>query len=337
MIFRFSLKALITLWTVICSPLVLAHNFSPSLLEIVEEGNGSYHALIKQSPKQADTERITPVFPPHCKRTGEISRSRTTGYQLTEMQFDCGIEGLSLGPLGADGLGDSNTSVVLRLLRADGGSFSAVLNRNRTRVDIPENPSNISVFRDYFLLGANHLIVGMDHLLFLFALVLLVQHFKPLVAVVTAFTLGHATSVVAVSLGLFSVASHWVEVFIALSIILLAMDVYLKNKNQPGTRYLVLLCVAFGILHGMGFASALEITNLATSDKAVALLSFNLGIEAVQVAVVLFLGTLLYILFGLLHIREPGVLKPAGVALGAIAGMWLWERLVISAAALNLL
>jgi hydrogenase/urease accessory protein HupE len=335
--YRLSLIALITLWTVICSPLVLAHNFSPTLLEIMEEENSNYHTIIKQSSRQADTEQITPVFPPHCKRVGEISLSRTTEYQLTEMQFHCGIEGLSLGPLGADGLEDSNTSVVLRLLRADGGSFSAVLNRTRNRVEIPENPSDISVFRDYFLLGAKHLIVGMDHLLFLLALVLLVQQVKPLVAVITAFTLGHACSVVVISLGLFNVASHWVEVFIALSIIVLAMDVYLKNKNQRGKRYLVLLCVAFGILHGMGFASALEITNLATSDKAIALLSFNLGIEAVQLAVVLFLGTLLYILFDLLHVREPNVLKPAGIALGAIAGMWLLERLLVSAAALNLL
>jgi len=210
----------------------------------------------------------------------------------------------------------------------DGASFTAVVKASEPAVVIPADSSLGRVFVDYFVYGMEHLVTGLDHLLFLAALVLLVQHLRPLIAVVTSFTLGHAASVVLVTLEVMSVPSHWVEIFIALSIVLLSLDVFFRALERRRAYRIVLLCTAFGVLHGMGFASALDIGDLARLDKAVALLAFNLGIEAVQVLIVTVVALLLWLLFTRVRVPERALLQPAACLIGVVGALWFWERLL---------
>lgn len=307
-----------------------AHSMSPTLLEINEEESGLYQLSIRQPLKLAKKQLIAPLFPPHCHRVGVDKESYFTLYRRIDFRLDCGELGLSRQKISLPSLKARGFPVVLKFRHLGGANITAVLNARSSEIVIPDEPALLDVFSDYFILGGEHLLSGVDHLLFLAALVLLLQRFKALVAVITAFTLGHALSVVLVTLGIFTIASALVEIFIALSIVYLCLDIYFKEQHQRRLRQTALLCSVFGVLHGMGFASALNIADLSQGDKALALLAFNLGIEAVQLLVVTVSAVLLFILFRWCSVPERRVLKPAAMLIGAAGGFWFWERLFVA-------
>ncbi|NND66874.1 MAG: hypothetical protein HKN19_04725 [Halioglobus sp.] len=305
-----------------------AHSLSPSLVELVEVDGAEYAMRIKQPLKRAQVEAVDALFPAECATVGEWDERRTLDSRILEGRVTCGGTSLAGNLLSFPRLAQSAASLVLKVRWQSGASFTAVVRASDPTVVVPAGSSLARVFRDYFVFGMGHLVTGLDHLAFLAALVLLVQRLRPLIAVVTAFTLGHALSVVLVTLGVVSVSSHWVEIFIALSIVVLALDVYFREREQRGVLRTVLLCVAFGVLHGMGFASALDIADLARLDKAVALLAFNLGIELVQVFIVSGIAALLWLLFTRARVPQGALLKTSACLIGVLGALWFWERLL---------
>lgn len=181
----------------------------------------------------------------------------------------------------------------------------------------------------YLVLGGEHILFGIDHLLFVLGLLLLVRGAWPLVKTITAFTVAHSLTLGAAVLGYVPVDSGPVEAAIALSIVLLAREIVVRRR---GAVHLVhrkpwLVAFVFGLLHGLGFAGALGEIGLRAGDIPLALLFFNAGVEAGQLA---FVGVVL-----LVHrLARPRVrallprLEPAlGYALGALAMLWLIDRL----------
>jgi hydrogenase/urease accessory protein HupE len=189
--------------------------------------------------------------------------------------------------------------------------------------------SRMRLMRRYFVLGAEHIAFGIDHLLFVLGLVLLVRGPGSLVKTITAFTIAHSLTLGGAVMGLISVDSGAVEATIALSIVLLAREVV---KGAHGERHLVhrrpwLVAGAFGLLHGFGFAGALGDIGLRAPDIPLALLFFNLGVEAGQLV---FVAALLAVNSGLRLRHRKGAprLEPAlGYALGIVATFWFMERL----------
>lgn len=145
----------------------------------------------------------------------------------------------------------------------------------------------------FFALGWWHILSGWDHLAFLAALLLSTRGLKPLLWVVTAFTLAHSITLALVVLDVIRVAAiaHYIEPLIALSIAFVAAD-NLLHLNRPRTRALESL--VFGLVHGLGFAGFLQESLLATSSRVPALALFNLGVEAGQLAVVAVAAALLH-------------------------------------------
>jgi len=188
--------------------------------------------------------------------------------------------------------------------------------------------SSTGLAKDFFLLGIEHIGFGFDHLLFVFGLLLLVRGFGPLVATITAFTVAHSLTLAAAVLGLVPVSPGPVEAAIALSIVLLAREIV---TGQRGERHLVhrapwLVAFGFGLLHGLGFAGALGQIGLRGDDLPVALFSFNVGVEAGQLA---FVGVLLAVnqmVPGRARHRIPKLELALGYGLGALAMFWFFGR-----------
>ncbi|MEH7549086.1 HupE/UreJ family protein [Neobacillus vireti] len=175
----------------------------------------------------------------------------------------------------------------------------------------------------FFKLGMLHILTGYDHLLFLLALLFRKQTFKQYAAIVTAFTIAHSISLSLAVLGWVTLPSRFVEAAIAFSICYVAAE----NIFRKEIRYRWSITFLFGLIHGLGFATILKEMSIPKSHLAVALLNFNLGIEAVQLTIVLLLLPLLSYLFKL---RNSGKIVVYGsyaiVALGAI---WLFQRIFL--------
>ena len=145
-------------------------------------------------------------------------------------------------------------------------------------------PSTFDIAAAYLTLGIEHVLLGIDHLLFVLAMLILVRGSRRLIWTVTAFTVAHSITLAAAALGLVRVAPGPVEAVIALSIVFVAMEIVHARRSRPGIseRRPWIVAFAFGLLHGFGFAGALAEVGLSDHTIPLALLFFNLGVEAGQ-------------------------------------------------------
>ncbi|RKP53992.1 HupE/UreJ family protein [Cohnella endophytica] len=173
----------------------------------------------------------------------------------------------------------------------------------------------------FFVLGMNHILSGYDHLLFLFSLLIARQTFKQYSGTITAFTIAHSITLALTVTGVIDISSRIVEPLIALSICYVALDNLIRKK----VSYRWVLTFFFGLIHGMGFADILKEMNIPKSELAVNLISFNVGIETVQVTIVAMVLPALALLYRWKHSRHV-VVACSAVAL-ILGGLWLVERI----------
>jgi hydrogenase/urease accessory protein HupE len=229
----------------------------------------------------------------------------------------------------------SLAGVVVLARWVDGSEASSYFRGDAGVVEVPlaqldaEAGSVGRLLGSYFVLGAEHILLGIDHLLFVLGLLLLVRGAWPLVKTITAFTVAHSVTLGMAVLGIVPVQSGPVEAAIALSIVLLAREIVMGERGRTSLVHSRpwIVAFAFGLLHGLGFAGALGEIGLRSADVPLALLSFNLGVEAGQLA---FVGVLLlvYRLVGTaVRARIPQLEPALGYALGALATLWFIDRL----------
>jgi hydrogenase/urease accessory protein HupE len=309
------LGVLFTLGVVFAAPLALAHSFDTSTLTLTELSAGRFAVQWQTTAKTLQGLREPARYPAACHERGS--------------ELDCGPTGL-VGAIEFPWLrgGQSRVTVLIdwldgsRLLRiVDGGSPSL------TVYGIPKGAGIrflVPVARDYTRLGVEHILTGVDHLMFVLAVTLLVRNRRALLLAVTAFTLAHSLTLAATVLGLLRLPSAAVETTIALSIVLACTEC-LRPADSLARRAPWVVTFAFGLLHGMGFASALLETGLPAEHVPSALLFFNVGVELGQlVAIAAFLGV------GWLVTRierRPAWLTRAFVyAMGVTAAYWSLDR-----------
>ncbi|TDF88357.1 HupE/UreJ family protein [Paenibacillus piri] len=173
----------------------------------------------------------------------------------------------------------------------------------------------------FFMLGINHILSGYDHLLFLFSLLIARQTFKQYAAMITAFTIAHSITLTLTVLGWINMPAAIVEPAIALSICYVAVE----NMLSKRITYRWLLTFLFGLVHGMGFADILKEMDIPGGELAADLISFNVGIEVVQVTLVAILLPLLVIVHRWEHSKR--VVLASSAAAFAMGGIWLAERI----------
>jgi hydrogenase/urease accessory protein HupE len=177
----------------------------------------------------------------------------------------------------------------------------------------------------YIVLGIEHILGGIDHLLFVLALLFLVGFNRRLLWTITAFTVAHSLTLALSALGWLTLRSPPVEATIALSIVLVAGEA-LHTQPTLSRRWPAVVAFLFGLVHGLGFAGALKEIGLPENHLVIALLSFNVGVEFGQLLVV----GVAYLVVRTLA-RWPAVNRaraPALYAIGSIAAYWSIGRIV---------
>ncbi|MEQ9563465.1 MAG: HupE/UreJ family protein, partial [Woeseiaceae bacterium] len=269
------------------STTAIAHEVRPAYLRIadISESNGANHyEFLWRVPSGGEVPlTIFVVLPEECPAVGEPSAWTDGGVRIEKWISRCdgGLTGktVTIGDLTA-----SVTDVLVRYERLDGTAQVVRLTPTSPDFVATESESITEVAATYAFLGVEHILLGIDHLLFVLALLLIVDGWRKLVATVTSFTVAHSITLGAATLGLVKVPQAPVEAVIALSILFVAMEIVHWRQGRPGLtrQWPWIVAFAFGLLHGFGFAGALSSIGLPDHAIPVALLFFNLGVEAGQ-------------------------------------------------------
>jgi hydrogenase/urease accessory protein HupE len=267
--------------------LARAHPLAPALLELKELEGDRYAVLWRTSVARVQGANVQPQLPSACRALGPARRSAEDNQsQVLRWEVQCGPGGLVGQTLAVSGLERSRISVILRLQPRQGEVVTRLLDLDQPSYTVPTPATPPPVFRGYLQLGIEHLLLGFDHVLFVLGLLLLVRHSRLLVATVTAFTLGHSVTLALATLGFVRVNPALTELAIAASIMVLALELLRPNPHSLLRRRPWLVALAFGLLHGLGFAGALAEVGLPAGEIPQALLAFNLGIELAQLLLV---------------------------------------------------
>jgi hydrogenase/urease accessory protein HupE len=317
--------ALTLLALVVAQPAV-AHELRPGFLEITEVDTALYDVRFKVPARGAMRLRMQPRFPDDCERKSmEREHAGTAFIDRFALACDQPLTGRAVV---IDGLAQTFTDVVVRVSHPDGSVQTARPTPDQPFFTITGAPTWTDTARTYFLLGVQHILMGVDHLLFVLALVLLVRNRWMLVKTITAFTVAHSITLAAAALGWAEAAQAPVEAVVALSIVFTAAEVPRAGAQGSSLARASpwIVAFAFGLLHGFGFGGALKEIGLPQSDVPLALLTFNLGVEAGQLLFVAAVLALRASLSRLLAMPMPALRPVMAYSIGAIAAFWAIER-----------
>jgi hydrogenase/urease accessory protein HupE len=216
----------------------------------------------------------------------------------------------------------------LPLVGASAGMPSDSAGAAEVAPSAPEEESDLPSAAAFIRLGVEHIWMGYDHLLFLFALLIVCRSFRSIVAIVTCFTLAHSLTLALATLDLVHLPSRWVEPLIAASIVFVGAENLIRRGQEPPGRWA--LTFAFGLVHGFGFASVLRDLGVGGGGQGILmpLFTFNLGVELGQVAIAAIILPIVWRLRKNEKFVARGV--PALSAAVALMGLyWLLERTVL--------
>ena len=304
-----------------------AHALSPALLEIEELAGERVAVAWKISVFQPTGAALEPVLPPDCVAETPPADTAATDSITTRWTAHC-PGGLVGREVGVDGLATGKTDALVRIMLADRRVVQGVLRAGEPRLAIPVRARRVDVLRSYAKLGIEHILTGPDHLLFVFGLLLLVASPGLLVRTITAFTAGHSVTLSLAALGLARLPSRPIEVGIAASVFLLAVELSRDPRPTPTLIRRAPWAIAglFGLLHGLGFAGALAEVGLPDGEIPTALFAFNVGIEIGQLC---FVGVVLAAGVAVASIVTRTIPAARWIpvyAMGSLSALWCIER-----------
>jgi hydrogenase/urease accessory protein HupE len=309
-----------------------ADEFKPGYLQLTQLDRETYDVLWKvPAIDESTTLKVKPQFPAGTRTLTPVQSmfSRGITVQRWRIRVPDGLDGKAIV---FSQLSETRIDVLARLVRLDGTvQLERVLPVSPSFVGRP-SLGRLEVVRTYTILGIEHILSGFDHLLFVLALLLLVQGTRRLLVTITAFTVAHSLTLAGATLGWVHVPGPPVEASIALSIVFVASEIVHTRQGRSSVtqHYPWVVAFTFGLLHGFGFAGALAEVGLPPSSIPIALLFFNVGVEIGQL---LFVGTVLSVIAlgwraaQRLRWPQPAWLwRIAPYAIGGLASFWLVER-----------
>ena len=302
------------LMAMLAVPCAMAHETPVASLDIREGRNGvqwlewTYYSSRSDKPP-------TVQWPDHC----------IEDYP----RLECGAQGL-VGLVSMPQIGDQYSAAVVKIRPSKGRMRTYTLTgANRSlMLTVDGRLPWQSIAVSYIPLGIEHIMLGIDHLLFVLGLIVLVSSTAMLVKTITSFTVAHSITLAAATLGWVGVPEGPVNAAIALSIVVLAVEVLRHREGKPclSAKLPWLIAFGFGLLHGFGFAGAMNNVGLDVESLPLALLFFNIGVEAGQLVFV-------FLVLGLYHAhRRLEAMPPAWSAttaiysVGGIASYWFLMR-----------
>ena len=273
---------------------------------------------------------VHPSMPADARVTTPPVIERIQGAEVRRWSIATGPRGLEGWVVGVHGLQQTMVDVLVRVSFADGRVASRLLRPDEPTFVMDESVAGPAA-EGYFTLGVEHILLGIDHLLFVLALMLIVRGPLLLLKTITAFTIAHSITLALATLGHVSLPAAPVEAVIALSIVFVAAEIVRSRRGQTGItgRSPWIVAFVFGLLHGFGFAGALGDVGLPQNDIPFALLLFNVGVEAGQLAFVAIVLVLTA------PARRPSVQLPRWAtlvppyAIGGVAMFWVIERVSV--------
>jgi hypothetical protein len=295
---------------------VTAHEPTIAVLELQDQGKGHYLGNWTLPPVDMN---LKPIFPPQCN--------------WTPPELNCGERGL-VGRLSFEGLGSKQSATMIRVVSRSGEVQAYTVSAGNPFVTVATNPgTNLAVWLElantYITLGIDHILLGIDHLLFVLGLIWLVRGRWMLVKTITSFTVAHSMSLAAATFGWVGVPTAPLNAAIALSIVFVGVEIVKLNRGEIGltARYPWVVAFSFGLLHGLGFATALTTLGIPGATLPIALLFFNVGVEIGQLAFVMLVLCLTWA-----HRRAHATLPQWSASvpaytIGTVATFWFLSRL----------
>ncbi|MEZ5916951.1 MAG: HupE/UreJ family protein [Parvularculaceae bacterium] len=305
-----------------------AHESRPLYIEITETAPGDVSLKWITPASVAYSDMPTLSLGPPCERLAGAQSPARQGAQ--RYRCDGGPGGVRVEI--AYPLFQSVDHALARVAYADGRTQTAVLDPSKDVWEIPAEATFAALARSYLTLGVEHILGGVDHLLFLTGLLFIASDVRRTIVTVTGFTLAHSLTLIATALDIVRVSVPATEAVIALSIVFLASEIARGDRTTLAWRRPALVASTFGLVHGAGFAAALGEIGLPQTEKVGALLFFNLGVELGQLgvvalvfAVILALKTFAASAFE--RIRDDARIPlAAAYALGVVSAAWFIER-----------
>lgn len=309
----------------------LAHEARPGFLELSQTGPETYSFLWKK-PSGGEVElQIAPVVPQGCQlETFDRQQQVLPGALVVQGVLHCtgGIAGKTIA---ISGLEATISDVLVRVHHSDGRLESHLVTPASPSVALGATTTLRQRWLGYLELGFQHILLGIDHLLFVLGLLLIVSDRWMLVKTISAFTVAHSITLAIATLGYANAPLLPLNAAIALSILFLGPEIVRKWRGETSftIQHPWVVAFAFGLLHGFGFASGLTAMGLPKAEIPLALLLFNVGVELGQLCFVLLI-LLLERAFRILEIQWPRLVRRVpGYTVGTLGAFWTVQRIYL--------
>jgi len=329
----FWLMVTFLLANVLAVPTTQAHEARPAYLEIKETSPNQFSMLWRTPVLAGMRLPVVLAMPGDVKNLKEPVQQELADSIVERRWIDAGATGLAGKRIQFTGLQLTITDVLVRVEMLDGRAWTTIAHPSQPWFELAGAPSQLHVAGAYLRLGIEHIWTGVDHLLFILALMILVKGTRRLIATVTAFTIAHSITLAGATLGFVHVPQQPVEASIALSVVFVASEIIHARQGRRGLteRWPWVVAFTFGLLHGFGFAGALNAVGLPQTAIPVALLFFNVGVEIGQL---LFIAAILSVMsLGRWLMRHAAIPQPswawrvAPYSIGGIAAFWMVQRI----------
>ena len=329
------LLALLCLWLV---PAVAgAHEVRPAYFQILQDGPRHYEVTWKQPAVGDMALRLVPRLSNGWLTSAPRDQYASGSFLIRSWSITAsGDDPLAGVSLDIEGLRQSITDVLVVVRLRDGRGQEAIIRPDAPHLELSLGSVNGLPVPAYLRLGIEHILTGIDHLMFVLGLLLLVGIRWRLVKAITAFTLAHSITLALSALGLITVPSAVIEALVALSIVFVAAELAASRLGRTGLtqRWPWLIAFTFGLLHGCAFAGALAEVGLPKDAIPLSLLLFNIGVEIGQL---LFVGVAILVILMLRRLKPhlPEIwARMSGPApsytIGSFAAYWFIERVAIA-------
>lgn len=306
-----------------------AHESRPCLLNISQTDETQFRVSWKTPPRTGpEAYPVGLELPADWVESTPVQRRSLSDGELEIRSVAIELGTLDGSVVSFPGLESIITEVFVRVTRLDGSTYSSVVRSSDPRLVLRGERSAWASMREYIALGFQHILLGVDHLLFVLGLLLIVGRRPILLKTITAFTLAHSITLALASLGMASVPVAPLNAAIALSILFLGPEIVRvwRSETSLTIRYPWVVAFAFGLLHGFGFASGLSLTGMPRLEIPLALLSFNIGVELGQLSFVV-LALALARAFRVLEFHWPRwTWRLPGYSVGIAGAYWFIQR-----------
>lgn len=311
----------------IISTSAIADDMRPTSLTIQANSETTFDVIFKVPASGNKVVNLNVLFDSETQNISVPNNYFTVDayVQTWKINRTAGLSGLAID---IDGLDRNSADVLMRLIDLNGKTQTTVLNVDKSSYLVPEKLDTKGAFMTYVQLGIDHILVGLDHLLFVACLIFISANGRKLLQTITGFTVAHSITLVLASTGKFDLPVAPVEAVIALSIVFLAWEIAKHRQQSLSLKHPVIVSSSFGLLHGFGFATVLGDIGLPEDDKFVALAAFNVGVEIGQILFVGFVSTMFILLGKVYRCCNKNALRLyVSYSCGVIAMFWLFQRL----------